>query len=87
MDVEIAPKFRRVLAKKPAAMQAAIAECIQRLIDDPSHPGLQVHPVQGVRGVWEAYVDKGNRLTFSRSGSTITLLNNCNHGILNQRRR
>lgn len=63
-------------------MQAAIAECVGRLVDNPAHPGLRVHPMQGVPGVWEAYVDKGNRITFHREGDTIVLRNHCNHDML-----
>lgn len=81
--VELTPAFRRVLKKKPKELQVAIAECIKRLVDDPTHPSLQVHRVQGTKGVWEAYIDKGNRLTFERVGDgAIRLLMNCNHDIL-----
>ena len=61
-------------------------ECCQRLVDDPRHPGLSVHPVQGHPGVWEAYVDQGNRVTFhhERDPDCIVMRNNCNHDILRQ---
>jgi hypothetical protein len=83
-ELIIPPRFRRVLSKKPAAMQAAVAECLTRLAENPAHPGLRVHRMQGIKGVWEAYVDKANRITFERDGDTITLRNNCNHSILDR---
>ena len=38
--------------------------------------------MQGHRGVWEAYVDRANRVTFHYDGETIVLRKNCNHDIL-----
>jgi len=63
-------------------MQAAIARCIELLGDNPRHPGLHTHRVQGTAGVWEAYVDRANRVTFHWAGPAIVLRNNCNHDIL-----
>lgn len=63
-------------------MQVAIMECIDKLETNPRHPGLQTHRVQGHRGVWEAYVDKGNRLTFHYEGGDMVFRKHCNHDIL-----
>ena len=79
--------FRRVLRKKEKRLQDAINECIRRLVDTPDHPGLQVHRVHGTKTVvWEAYIDRANRLTFERLGhGVIVLRNNCNHDIVKRR--
>lgn len=77
--VRIDKSFRKRLAKKPPKMQAAIYECIERLVDDPSYPGLRTHPVQSSSGVFSSRVDRGNRLTWSRDDDVIVLLNHCNH--------
>jgi len=82
--IEIPPNFKKVMGKKEPAMQGAIAECIDRLFNDPTHPGLRVHKMRGQGGVWEAYIDKGNRLTFERDGDLIRLRNNCNHDMLSR---
>ena len=83
MAFEIPPRFKRVLKRKPPAMQAAIYECIARLDEDPRHPGLNTHRVRGKRGVWEAYVDSGNRVTFEYADDgTLVMRNNCNHDML-----
>lgn len=78
----IPPQFKKVLSKKPAQLQAAILECVQRLGDNPRHPSLKTHRVRGARGVFEAYVDMANRVTFEWDGDTIVLRNNCNHAII-----
>jgi hypothetical protein len=56
-----------------------------RLGTDPRHPGLHTHRVGGTRGVWEAYVDDANRVTFHWEGDTIVLRNNCRHEVISQR--
>ena len=63
-------------------MQAAIIETIKRLADDPRHAGLRVHRVRGTDGVWEAYIDGSNRLTFHYDGDAIVLRNHCSHDIV-----
>jgi hypothetical protein len=81
----IPPKFRRVLASKPPEMRAAVMECVHRLGDNPRHPSLRTHRVRGVPGVFEAYVDLANRVTFEWDDDAIRLRNNCNHSILDRR--
>lgn len=81
-DVVVDETFKKRLRKKTPHLQAAILECIDRLADDPRHPGLRVHRVQGIAGVWEAYVDLANRVTFHWDGDAIVLRNHCNHDIL-----
>ncbi|HET8641460.1 MAG TPA: hypothetical protein VFM37_05955, partial [Pseudonocardiaceae bacterium] len=72
----------KVLRKKPQQLQDAVVRCVRLLADNPAHPGLNVHRLRGVPGVWEAYVDKANRVTFERRGDVIVMRNNCNHDIL-----
>jgi hypothetical protein len=81
-EVVVDETFKKRLRRKTPDLQAAIYECIDRLADDPRHPGLRVHRVQGVAGVWEAYVDQANRLTFHWEEGAIVLRNHCNHDIL-----
>lgn len=72
------------LEKKETALQAKILETIDRLGENPRHPSLQTHRVQGVKKlkVFEAYVDMKNRVTFHWVDGEIALLAHCNHDIL-----
>ncbi len=75
--------FKKVLSKKPVQMRAAVSACIKRLEENPRHPSLQAHRMQGRKGVWEAYVDKANRVTFHYNDrGDIVLRMNCNHDML-----
>jgi hypothetical protein len=83
-EILIPGKFKKVLNRKPPQLQARIVKCIKLLGDNPRHPSLHTHPVRGVPGVFEAYADMANRVTFEWSGETILLRNNCNHEILSR---
>ena len=83
-EFEIEPALRRRLKKKTPDQVGAILKCIDQLAADPRHPGLHTHRVQGVEGVYEAYIDQANRLTFHWDGNVIVLRNHCNHDILNR---
>lgn len=82
--IRVPKSFKKRLGRKTPDLAAAIIECIERLGENPRHQSLQTHPVRGKRGVFEAYVDSGNRLTFEWDGPTIVLRNHCNHDIIKQ---
>ena len=79
--VRIEKTFKKRLIKKTPAMQGSILECISKLCDDPHHPGLHTSKVRGADGVFEAYIDQANRLTFNWDNGVIVLRNHCNHQI------
>lgn len=81
-ELEIPSSFKRTAKKKELPLRLAIARCVALLGENPRHPGLRTHRVQGTGGVWEAYVDQANRVTFHYDGDKIVLRNNCNHDIL-----
>jgi hypothetical protein len=83
--VEWTAHFKRAYKKKPPDMQAVIRAAVTQLRTDWTYPGLRTHPVLGCSGVFEARLDRGNRLTFHWEGDTIVLRNHCNHQILDRR--
>jgi mRNA-degrading endonuclease YafQ of YafQ-DinJ toxin-antitoxin module len=64
IPLEIPPRFKKQLKDKPPKLQEAVEECVGRLGENPRHKSLQTHQLQGHKGVFEAYVDKANRITF-----------------------
>jgi hypothetical protein len=63
-------------------MRKRIEDTVTQLRIDPRHPALHTHRVWGHKGVWEARIDNGNRLTFHWDGPLIVLRNHCNHEVL-----
>ena len=80
--VVVPASFKRELDRKPAPLAAAIVECCVRLGENTRHQGLQTHPVRGHKGVFEAYVDRGNRVTFHYDDDAVVMRKHCNHDIL-----
>lgn len=81
----IAPSFKRRLKRKTPEMVGAILECIDRLADNPHHPGLEAHLIHGHKGVWEAYIDGANRVSFHYEAGQIVLRNHCTHDLPRRR--
>jgi hypothetical protein len=85
VPVVLTPKFKKRLQDKQPKLAAAILQCIHRIEENPRQPGLHVHRMHGAAEVWEAYVDRSNRVTFHYDESgAIVFRNHCNHDILRQ---
>lgn len=82
IPVRVPDSFKRQLDKKPAQLAAAITECAVRLAEKTRHPSLRTHPIRGHPGVFEAYVDRANRLTFEYGAGEIVLRKHCSHDVL-----
>jgi mRNA-degrading endonuclease YafQ of YafQ-DinJ toxin-antitoxin module len=78
--IVVSPRFKRRFNKKTAAQRAAIMRCLTLLERNERHPGLNAHQLRGSGGVWEAYVNSGDRVTYHREDSgRLVLRMNCNH--------
>jgi hypothetical protein len=76
--------FAEALDRKESTLAAAISKCVYQLGQNPRTPGLRTHRVQGTSNpkVFEAYVDKKNRVTWHWDAGEIVLLAHCNHDVL-----
>ncbi len=82
MQLRISEPFRKRLAKKPPKMQGVIMECVSHLAENSRLTGLHTHAVQGHHGVFEAYIDDANRVTFHYEDGVLVLRMHCNHDML-----
>ncbi len=86
-ELEVSNKFKKAMRSKPDHMRNAIKECLRRLAVDPRHNSLHVKKMRGQKGLWEARVDQGNRVTFEFGpDKLIRLINNCNHDMVRRPR-
>lgn len=79
MALRLARKFAEQYAKLPAPIQQKVDKAMALLDTDFRHPGLHCHSIQGLPGIFEAYVDRKYRLTFERKGELLILRNVDNH--------
>lgn len=82
MEVEFDPTFKRRLKQKTRSKAAAILRCIDRVVEDPHHPGLRTSKMGGTDDIWEARASRGDRVTFRFGPNRITFLNHCNHDLV-----
>ena len=56
--------FRQCYKKLPDNIQKKVDKQIRFLKNNPDHPSLNIHLIQGTSGIWEGYVDYSYRSTF-----------------------
>ena len=66
-------RFRKSYQHLPLAIQRKVDKQLRFLAEHPRHPSLQVKPIKGATGLWEARVDLQYRMTFEMVGDTIYL--------------
>ena len=80
MPIKLTERFVRHYEQLSEPIQKKVDKALRLLDANYRHPGLRSHPVEGVRGIFEAYVDKKKyRMTFERRGDTFILRNVDNH--------
>lgn len=66
-------RFRRSYQQLPLIIQRKVDRQLTQLADNIRHPSLQVKPIKGIKGLWEARVDLHYRMSFELLGKTIYL--------------
>lgn len=87
-EVEYTTRFQRSLTRKwkrDPSLAEKVEETTVRVMLAPESNSLNIHPIRGSNGVYEAYVDKANRVTFEHDGDTVIFRNNCRHDIIDRR--
>jgi len=79
MPIHFTERFVRQYERLPKTIQSKVDKALFLLEFDFRRPGLRSHPLEGVKGVFEAYVDAKYRMTFERRGETFIMRNVDNH--------
>ncbi len=79
MPIRFTERFVRQYERLPKTIQKKVDRTLFLLESDFRHPGLRSHPLEGVKGIFEAYVDSKYRMTFERRGEIFIMRNVDNH--------
>ncbi len=79
MPVQFTERFVKQYERLPPTRQGKVDKALRLLDADFRHPGLRSHMVEGVEGIFEAYVDAKYRMTFERHGDVLFGRNVGNH--------
>lgn len=79
MPIRFTERFVRQYERLPETIQKKVDKALFLLESDFRHHGLRSHPLEGVKGVFEAYVDAKYRMTFERHGGIFIMRNVDNH--------
>jgi mRNA-degrading endonuclease RelE of RelBE toxin-antitoxin system len=79
MPIIFSERFVRAYYSLPEEIKKKVKKALRLLDGDPHHPSLQVHPIQGHAGIYEARVDQKYRLSFEFSGQNRIVRNVDNH--------
>ena len=66
-------RFRKSYQHLPGFLRRKVDKQRTLLAENPRHPSLQVKPIKGTTGLWEARVDRQYRMTFEMISDTIYL--------------
>jgi mRNA-degrading endonuclease YafQ of YafQ-DinJ toxin-antitoxin module len=82
MPFRLTNRFEKKYLNKTVSEQDKVDETLDTLEQNPKHPGLHTHRVQGTKRIWECYMDDSLRITFEYGKRCIILRNNCKHNIV-----
>ncbi|MCI0558957.1 MAG: hypothetical protein MN733_10710 [Nitrososphaera sp.] len=66
-------RFKKLYKRLPGPVRSKVNRQLKFLANDIRHPSLYAKKMSGREGVWEARVDKHNRMTFLIIGDRIIL--------------
>ncbi len=67
-------RFQKTYRKLSDVLQKQVDAAVLRLIENPAHPGLNVHAIRESRYYSEAYINRGDRLIFRAEGRHLFLI-------------
>lgn len=83
MKLRYTRRFLRDYQSLPERIGNQTDKQLSLLVDNPKHPSLRIHKMQGVENIWEGYVTKSYRFTFSMERGCYLLRRVGTHDILN----
>ena len=79
MAIIITDRFNKAYQQLSTEIQSKVKKAIQLLAENPHHPSLRTHKIQGVSYIYEGRIDQKYRFTFQLEGEDKILRNVDNH--------
>jgi mRNA-degrading endonuclease RelE of RelBE toxin-antitoxin system len=79
MPLVFTERFLRAYDRLSPELRSKVKKALRLLDENPRHPSLHVHPIKGVRGIYEARVDQKYRMSFEFDGERRIMRNVDNH--------
>lgn len=65
MKVRLTDTFKKDYRRLPKNIQAKADRQLRLLMENPKHPSLKVHRIEGAHGFWEFYVDRSYQCVYT----------------------
>jgi len=72
-EIVLTQRLKNDYQSLPSAVQRKLKKQIRFLAENPKHPSLHIHRIQGT-AYWEFYVDRSYRCIFRQEGTVYYLL-------------
>ena len=73
MKVRLTEAFAKDYRRLPAKIKDKADKQLRHLMENPKHPSLKIHRIEGTHGFWEFYLDRSYRCVYTQEGDTAVL--------------
>src|SRR5512142_3390971 len=80
--IEISRAFKAQFDARSEKQRQLDVKKIRLLLDSPAHPSLNAHRIETVPGLWECYLNRGDRLLYDFEGGHLRLWQIGSHEIV-----
>lgn len=80
--LRILDTFKKDYKRLSPEIKEKVDKQLEFLVENPSHPSLNIHPIRGTEGIWEGYIDYHYRFTFEIDGDFYVLRKVGTHDII-----
>ncbi|MBI4688614.1 MAG: hypothetical protein HY756_12720 [Nitrospirae bacterium] len=80
--LRILDTFKKDYKRLPPKIKEKVDKHLAFLVENPSHPSLNLHPIRGTKEIWEGYIDFHYRFTFEIDGDFYVLRKVGTHDII-----
>jgi mRNA interferase RelE/StbE len=73
VKIRLTETFRKDYRRLPKSIREKADKQLRFLSDNPKHPSLKIHRIEGAHGFWEFYVDRSYRCVYTLESDAAVL--------------